>query len=156
MLEINQNQFWKHFHHMFDGWNTFREMTCVNWYSIRINSKKFRIPLFPHYAIIRKELCRIPLFPHYAIIRKELCWIDDMCSIWSGRKKSGKAKLCRSICLVMKIFWKISTDVVWLFKKLSIMPKSFKKKRPNSAKTLKELCDIGDMVFHFAWSKKNW
>ena len=113
MLEIKQNQFWKHFQHMFDSWNTFWEMTSVNWYSIRINSKKFRIPLFPHYAIIRKELCRIPLFPHYAIIRKEFCWIDDMCSIWSGRKKSGKAKLCRSICLVMKIYWKISSDVVW-------------------------------------------
>ncbi len=100
MLEINQNQFWKHFHHMFDGWNTFREMTCVNWYSIRINTKKFRIPLFPNSAIIRKELCGI----------------GDMVLhlIWS--KKSGTAKLCRSICLVMKIFWKISTDVVWPFK----------------------------------------
>ena len=34
--------------------------------------------------------------------------------VWS--KKTGKAKLWRSICLVMKIFRTVSSDVVWPFK----------------------------------------
>ncbi len=38
------------------------------------------------------------------------------CEKMSGRKKTGKAKLWRSICLVMKIFRTVSSDVVWPFK----------------------------------------
>ncbi len=38
------------------------------------------------------------------------------CGILSGRKKTDKVKLWRSICLVMKIFRTVSSDVVWPFK----------------------------------------
>ena len=30
----------------------------------------------------------------------------------SDKQKIGKAKLCKSICLVMKLFWKNSSDVI--------------------------------------------
>ena len=57
--------------------------------------------------------------------------------VWS-KKKTGKAKLWKSICLVIKSFRTVSSDVVWPFKNFA-SAKIIQKKRPNSAKMLKKL-----------------
>ena len=52
--------------------------------------------------------------------------------------KSGKAKLLRSICLVMKIFRTVSSDVVWPFKNRFCQNRS-KKKRPKLSQNTWEI-----------------
>ena len=47
---------------------------------------------------------------------KELCVINDDVTYCLVEKKTDKVKLWRSICLVMKIFRTVSSDVVWPFK----------------------------------------
>ena len=88
--------FWRSCH-----WIQFRSSLFRKIEEISTFSKSFRIPLFP-------------IMPQYV---RNYAGLMIWYPIWSGRRKSGKAKLCRSICLVMKIFWKNSTGVVWPFKK---------------------------------------
>ena len=57
---------------------------------------------------------------------RNYAWLMMMWHIvWS--KKTGKAKLWRSICLVMKIFRTVSSDVVWPFKNRFCQNRSKKK-----------------------------
>ena len=54
--------------------------------------------------------------PNSAKMLKKLCLKNDDVAYCLVEKKTGKAKLWRSICLVMKIFRTVSSDVVWPFK----------------------------------------
>ena len=74
------------------------------------------------------------------------------CDILSGRKKTDKVKLWRSICLVMKIFRTVSSDVVWPFKN------RFCQNRINKISQIQPKCLRNYawkmMMWHIVWSKK--
>ena len=104
---------------------------------------------------LRNYAAEFHFSPKLAKMLKELCGIDDMVLhlIWS--KKNWEGKVVQNYLFSNENFLeKLIRRHLTLQK--TILPKSFPPKWPNSAKTLKKLCEIDEMVFHLIWCKKNW